>query len=497
MRRRRSAATEGALTVKQAAAFGANVAGYGHTNWQNCAALTNAFYDARPFETSSKAVLPTITVAWDLDFPDRVQVLSGTPIIGAFVTAIGNYGYFDNDIGTITSFDGTYAYFDKSAFGRQGSFGANVVVTMMPKPNSDGSYTGIGNLVSVRPNGWPSTNFSLSFAAPAGAFDSGVYACQFVGTADVSAGNATLVGMTHSSVTNKTTFSMQISATDTPLYTYAGNNPPPIVKGTKNVSLSFANLSSDFSNLEIMRAFNNNVTYPLGYSGKFTTEWLARVNRYARHRYLNNPRTNDSLELRWGDRSGTNWWGASDYWGSWEFAFDHSEATGKDMWINIPHMANDDYVLNLAQMAYARVGSSGRNIVLEYSNELWNSLFDQVFYEIARCRYELSLLIGYAASTSQLNDVVSITRTSNVVTVATVKKHPYTTGQAIHVCNSSDTTIAGPRTVTVIDPHTFSFASTGADGAIVLGTGSAFCGNPTHPVWQAQYNGDAFNINLF
>jgi hypothetical protein len=67
---------------------------------------------------------------------------------------------------------------------------------------------------------------------------------------------------------------------------------------------------------------------------------------------------------------------------------------GKDLWINVPHQANDDYVTKLAHLL--RYGSDGvnpytspqpspvfpplapgRKVYLEWSNELWNGGFSQ------------------------------------------------------------------------------------------------------------------------
>lgn len=65
-------------------------------------------------------------------------------------------------------------------------------------------------------------------------------------------------------------------------------------------------------------------------------------------------------------------------------------ATGKDMWINVPHLATDDYIRKMAQtIAYGSNGvnpytsaqsnpvypplNSGRKVYVEFSNEIWSN----------------------------------------------------------------------------------------------------------------------------
>lgn len=47
---------------------------------------------------------------------------------------------------------------------------------------------------------------------------------------------------------------------------------------------------------------------------------------------------------------------------------------GKNIWINIPHLANDDYVTKLAQLVLSTL-EPHLNVYVEYSNEVWGTLF--------------------------------------------------------------------------------------------------------------------------
>jgi hypothetical protein len=54
-------------------------------------------------------------------------------------------------------------------------------------------------------------------------------------------------------------------------------------------------------------------------------------------------------------------------------------AVGSDCWVNVPHMANDDYIKQMAMLAHANLGAS-QKIYVEFSNEVWNGVFAQAKY---------------------------------------------------------------------------------------------------------------------
>lgn len=58
-------------------------------------------------------------------------------------------------------------------------------------------------------------------------------------------------------------------------------------------------------------------------------------------------------------------------------------AAGADCWLNVPHGANDDYVVQMATLAHASLGSS-QKVYVELSNEVWNSDYAQSKYATAQ-----------------------------------------------------------------------------------------------------------------
>src|SRR5690606_27127151 len=61
---------------------------------------------------------------------------------------------------------------------------------------------------------------------------------------------------------------------------------------------------------------------------------------------------------------------------AYEVMADLCNATGKQMWVCVPHKATDDYVRQLATLLRDRLDPSLK-LFVEYSNEVWNGGFQQ------------------------------------------------------------------------------------------------------------------------
>ena len=101
-------------------------------------------------------------------------------------------------------------------------------------------------------------------------------------------------------------------------------------------------------------------------------EFVNNLKGFKSIRNLNWNRTNGSGLQNWRDRvlpeQRTQ---ASKKGAAYEHFIDLANSIKSDPWITIPHLATDDYVRNLAQLLKARV-AQGRQIYIEYSNEIWN-----------------------------------------------------------------------------------------------------------------------------
>ncbi len=137
-----------------------------------------------------------------------------------------------------------------------------------------------------------------------------------------------------------------------------------------------------------------------GPSELFSRPFLARLAHFQVLRFMDFTQTNNSPQAGWADRSLPSF--ASQQrrpdgvsaGAAWEYVVLLANLAGKDVWINLPHRATDDYVTKLAQLL--RYGSDGTNpytslqanpvfppldpslkVYLEWSNELWNGGFAQ------------------------------------------------------------------------------------------------------------------------
>ncbi len=85
--------------------------------------------------------------------------------------------------------------------------------------------------------------------------------------------------------------------------------------------------------------------------------------------YIKSVNREDSL--RTDAASADNAWGGA-LGIAWEWVIDLSNRTGKPLWVNVPHRANNDYVDNLATLLRDNI-TNNRTIYVEYTNEVWNS----------------------------------------------------------------------------------------------------------------------------
>jgi hypothetical protein len=146
---------------------------------------------------------------------------------------------------------------------------------------------------------------------------------------------------------------------------------------------------------------NNPISHPAGET--FTTEFKKLLGGFTAIRFMDYLATLDNQQVNWADRieptdwsqyQPTNGYGYQGKGGAWEYLVELANETGKDVWINIPLNASDDYVTKVAQLlAYGSDGTdpytspqaapvypplnSNLRVYIEYSNEIWNEYFLQ------------------------------------------------------------------------------------------------------------------------
>lgn len=108
----------------------------------------------------------------------------------------------------------------------------------------------------------------------------------------------------------------------------------------------------------------------------FNPDWLKHMTPFRAMRFMNWTQTNDTRQQRWNERPRVQ-----DYtWVlrgvPWEIIIDLANKLGAEPWVNVPHLADDEYTRELADLFRTRL-APGLRIYVEHSNEVWNWRFPQ------------------------------------------------------------------------------------------------------------------------
>ncbi len=202
---------------------------------------------------------------------------------------------------------------------------------------------------------------------------SGTYSLSFVGKASVSAhsdpGGATVTDMKHDSATSTSTAKVNLA------------------KGAGLLVLTFTGTQGGVKNVKLIRP-----GYPVDTKQVFHTPFLKALAPFPVLRFMDWLDTNGN-NLFYGDpppRNQLSWANrrlpvdatqnaGTKHGVAWEYVVALANETKKDIWINIPAPASDDYVRKLAEMLKQQVNANSA-IYVEYSNEVWNWGFIQATY---------------------------------------------------------------------------------------------------------------------
>ncbi len=207
-------------------------------------------------------------------------------------------------------------------------------------------------------DGWPTGNFGLFLMVGMKNVSGigGVYKMSFQGQARVepAASDAQFSNQHHHAATNLTTMDITLK------------------QGTDQLAIAFTDVGpGGVKNVKIIRPGYDPTHPPL-----FTTEFLRHISRFKTVRLMDWTRTNDSMVKSWDERALTRTPYLPDAGVPWEHIVELANITRQDIWVNIPALADDDYVLNLARLFKNTLNPSSK-IYVEYSNEVWNGQFQQ------------------------------------------------------------------------------------------------------------------------
>jgi len=307
--------------------------------------------------------------------------------------------------------------------GEPGNIFADVV--KQSKPFS--AYSNTNATVALDANGWPLADASMVLWT-SGREMNGVYQVSFNGQAKLtdwtSLGSFSVGGVTYGATLPLGTGYNAATNTTTAQWTVTNAAPAPATLGFAQTKRTAASATgSGITNLHIMRPLAPGSATSHGAGELFSAAYKSFLSYFSGIRFMDYLATNGNRQANWSDREkpsdatqyqptgGYGWQGKG---ASLEYLVALANETGKDVWINVPLYASDDYVTKLAQLlAYGSDGvnpytsaqaapvyaplNSNLKAYLEYSNETWNTAFPQYNSNVALAEAEV------AAGTSTLD----------------------------------------------------------------------------------------------
>ena len=232
------------------------------------------------------------------------------------------------------------------------------------------------NDLAVDADGYPRRDFQLIYSAAKIA--TGTYKLSFIGRATLVAGGAGTVQNATYDVASNTTKADIVLSSDA-----IGN----VWLAFKDTFRTAASVKGDgITNVHLWRP-----GYVTDGSVLFTTEFVAAMKKFKVVRGMDFVSANANAQTNWQERTKPAFFGLTGNKGqSWELLIALANAADRDVWLNVPVKANDDYIRKLAQLV--KFGSDGNlpyasaqdnpaypplkvglKVYLEYGNEIWNS----------------------------------------------------------------------------------------------------------------------------
>jgi hypothetical protein len=116
----------------------------------------------------------------------------------------------------------------------------------------------------------------------------------------------------------------------------------------------------------------------------FNPAFLKLIQNFRALRFMDWLQTNGSALASWSDRAlPTHAFYGTPKGVPIEIALQLANAVSADAWMNVPVMANDNYITQMATLVHNQLGKS-QKIYVELSNEVWNSSFSQYHYAVTQ-----------------------------------------------------------------------------------------------------------------
>ncbi len=167
---------------------------------------------------------------------------------------------------------------------------------------------------------------------------------------------------------------------------YSFKYEPNYARGDDGITLRIeptdpANTGSNIRNIKIYQEKYSDL---IAMGEDFDPNWFQAIDGFRTLRMHDWQGTNFSKVTDWGRNDVTAdqaFWVLPGRGMPYELLVKIANQTRSDLWINIPHMATDDYMLKAATYVKGHLNEDLR-VYVEYTNEYWTDLFDQHQYLI-------------------------------------------------------------------------------------------------------------------
>ncbi len=133
--------------------------------------------------------------------------------------------------------------------------------------------------------------------------------------------------------------------------------------------------------------------------------FLDKISPFEILRFMDWQSTNNNPIIEWDERRESGYFTYSGDTGvPHEEIINLANYTQKDVWICVPHLADDNYIEQMANLYHDQLDSS-ITIYLEYSNEVWNWGFSQAHYNYQNKPYNLQRGRAYAERSKHVFDI--------------------------------------------------------------------------------------------
>ena len=233
-------------------------------------------------------------------------------------------------------------------------------------------YNGISPAVDA--SGWATQDFGVVVMVGMDSTMGGVYKVKFKGQATMNAlaSGFTVQNQVYTASSNTTTADL--------VYSTAIQNGEQMMIGFTNTN--FGGGVKGVKNIEIWKP-----GIAIG-GATFSQKFIDHIKRFSTIRYMDWHATNNSADSLWANRTlPTSITQSTDHGVAWEYIIEMANILKKDVWINIPHKANNEYITELAKLLKLKLDPSLK-IYTEYSNEVWNWQFEQATWNLNQAKIE-------------------------------------------------------------------------------------------------------------